>query len=83
MVEFGTVEKALADAVNAADKMRGLTSSQGHSIAVAVRNLTALGVKPNKVTKKDRPAQLKSILQRASLPMTEEVEAIDSVESEE
>ena len=67
MSEFSCVESSLAEAVKAAEKMRDLSSSRGHSIEVAVRNLNALGVKPHKVNKKDRPAQLKAMLQKANI----------------
>ncbi len=77
MAEFGNVEAALANAVNAAKEMRRLSDNQGHSIEVAVRNLTELGIKPNKVNKKDRPAQLKTIMQRANMLDVEDVEQVN------
>ena len=77
MAEFGNVETALANAVNAAREMRRLSDNQGHSIEVAVRNLSELGVKPNKVNKKDRPAQLKTIMQKANLLDVEDVEQVN------
>ncbi|MBQ9138453.1 MAG: DNA recombination protein RmuC [Alistipes sp.] len=75
MAEFSTVESALAGAVAATERMRSLSATNGKSIEVAVRNLTALGIKPHKVTKKDRPALLKSILQKANLAEESEAEA--------
>lgn len=67
MSEFSDMESALQHAVEAAERMRYLSGSRDKSIEVAVRNLTALGIKPHKVQKKDRPAQLKSLMQRANL----------------
>lgn len=62
MSDFSTIENSLAEAVEAAENMRRLSYEHGASIYVAVRDLAALGIKPHKVKKKDRPKQLKEHL---------------------
>ena len=81
MSEFCNVEEALTDAVKATEAMRTLSGSRGKSIEVAVHQLTKLGVKPNKVSKKDRPAQLKAMLQKANISEENEIEGEIEVET--
>ena len=83
MVEFESVETAISGATEAVKRMRDLSSPGGHSIAKAVKNLSDLGVKPNKVTKKDRPAQLKKILQKANISDADAIEDAETVEAHE
>lgn len=62
MTQFVEVEKHLSATSQAVGKMRQLSADRGMSIAVAVNNLAALGVKPHKVSGNDRPKRLKEYL---------------------
>lgn len=83
MQEFQSVQTAINGAAEAAKRMGDLSSPSGHSIVKAVKNLSDLGVKPNKVSKKDRPAQLKKILQKANISDADAIEDAETVETPE
>lgn len=76
MGSFEGVENALSTAVAEVQTMRRLSSSQGHSIAVAVRNLSDLGVQPSKTKDNKRQTQLKKMLKNANLDDIEEITEI-------
>ena len=76
MGSFEGVENALSTAVAEVQTMRRLSSSQGHSIAVAVRNLSDLGVQPSKTKDNKRQTQLKKMLKNANLDDIEDITEI-------